>query len=62
MRLSAPSYGLFLVSFILALVVILIKYFGITVPVVGDIVRKSMFEVMLVSYVLLFIGVVFRRL
>lgn len=62
MRLSAPSYGLFLVSFILALLVILIKYFGITVPVVGDIVRKSMFEVMLVSYVLLFIGVVFRRL
>lgn len=62
MRLTAPSFGIFLVSFILALLVVLIKYFGVSVPVVSYIVSKSMFEVLLVSYVLMLIGVLFRKL
>jgi len=38
------------------------KYFGTNIPVFTPIVKKSMFEVLLVAYGLLFVGVVFRRL
>lgn len=62
MRLSAPSYAIFLISLILAILVILIKYFHVDVPVVGTIVGRSMFEVLLVGYVLLLLGVMVRKL
>ncbi len=42
--------------------VIATKYFGVHVPGLTQIVKKSMFEVLLVAYGLLFVGVVFRRL
>ena len=60
MRLSPPSFIVFLISFILALLVILAKYAGITVPVLSDIIAGKNFEVLLVAYVLLFLGVVVR--
>jgi len=62
MRLSPPSFVIFLISFILAGLVILAKYFGITVPVLSDITAGKSFEVLLLAYILLFVGVVVRGL
>jgi len=62
MRLSAPTLGIFLISVIMVALVIAAKYFGIDVPVLTQIVKKSLFEVLLVAYALLLAGVVFRRL
>ncbi|MGI9383206.1 MAG: hypothetical protein ACR2PO_08625 [Methyloligellaceae bacterium] len=62
MRLTPPSFPIFLISLILVILVIAAKYFGVVVPVVSPIVKKSMFEVLLVAYGLLLLGVVFRRL
>ncbi len=62
MRLTAPSFPLFMISIIMAGLVIAIKYFQVDVPVAGPIVGKSLFDVLLLAYVLLFIGIVFRKL
>lgn len=62
MHLTAPSLPIFLISVIMVALVVAAKYFGLTVPVLSPIVTRSMFEVLLVAWVLLFIGVVFRRL
>jgi len=62
MRLTPPSLAIFLISVIMVALIIATKYFGIDVPVLTPIVKKSMFEVLLVAYGLLLIGVVFRRL
>jgi hypothetical protein len=62
MRLTPPSFAIFLISAIMVGLVVAAKYFGANIPVLTPIVKKSMFEVLLVAYGLLFIGVVFRRL
>lgn len=62
MNLTPPSFPVFLISVVMAALVIAAKYFGVHIPVISPIVTKSMFEVLLVAYVLLLIGVVFRRL
>ena len=53
---------MFFLSVVMAALVVAAKYFGVNVPVLSPIVTKSMFEVLLVAYGLLLIGVVFRRL
>ncbi|MFQ5626386.1 MAG: hypothetical protein ACE5FM_07010 [Methyloligellaceae bacterium] len=62
MKLTPPSFPIFLISLIMVILVIAAKYFGVAIPVLTPIVQRSMFEVLLVAYALLFIGVVFRRL
>lgn len=62
MNLTPPSFPVFLISAIMVALVVAAKYFGANIPVLTPIVKKSMFEVLLVAYGLLFIGVVFRRL
>ncbi len=62
MRLSPPSFIIFLLSLILAALVILGKYFGISVPILSDIASGKYFEVLLVAYLLLFFGVIIRGL
>ncbi len=62
MNLTPPSFPIFLISVILVALVVAAKYFGINVPVLSPIVNKSMFEVLLVAYGLLFAGVVLRKL
>ena len=59
MNLTPPSFPIFL---IMVALVVAAKYFGTNIPVFTPIVKRSMFEVLLVAYGLLFIGVVFRRL
>jgi len=60
MKLSAPSFGIFLVSVILALLVVLSRHFGIEVPILTKIVKPNPYEVMLVAWGLLAIGVAFN--
>jgi hypothetical protein len=62
MNLTPPSFPIFLISVIMVALVVAAKYFGANVPVLSPIVNRSMFEVLLVAYALLFLGVVFRRL
>ena len=50
------------ISLVMVALVVAAKYFGTNIPVFTPIVKRSMFEVLLVAYGLLFIGVVFRRL
>lgn len=60
MRLRAPSFLIFILSVILVALVILSKYFGVEIPVLTTIVQRSPFEIMLVAWALLFLGVTFR--
>lgn len=62
MRLTPPSFIIFLLSFIMAGLVILGRYFGVDIPVLTDIVSGNQFEVLLVAYALLFFGVIIRGL
>ena len=56
--LSQPTFVIWLISTILAVVVVLMVYAGITVPVISPIVAGHTFEVLLVAYVLLWLGTI----
>jgi uncharacterized membrane protein YeaQ/YmgE (transglycosylase-associated protein family) len=58
MVLTPPSYPVFLVSVILAVVAALIHYAGVRIPTAGF----RVFDIMAAAYVSLLIGVIFRRL
>lgn len=58
--LSRPTFVVWLISTILAVAVIGVKYAGIDIPVVSDIAGKATFEVLLLSYLLLWAGTVFK--
>lgn len=60
--LSRPTFVIWLISTILATVVILMIYAGITIPVLSPIVSGNTFEVLLLAYVLLWLGTVFNGL
>ena len=60
--LSRPTFALWFVSTVLAAVVVLMVYAGITVPVLSPIVAGHTFEVLLVAYVILWLGTVFSGL
>jgi hypothetical protein len=58
MMLSRPTFVIWLISTILAVVVVLMTYGGIVVPVISPIVAGHTFEVLLIAYVLLWLGTV----
>ncbi len=60
--LSRPTFALWFVSTVLAAVVVLMVYAGITVPVLSPIVAGHTFEVLLLAYVILWLGTVFSGL
>jgi uncharacterized membrane protein len=60
MRLRSPTYIVFVLSVILVALVVLWKYFGVEIPVVTPIVQRSPFEILLVAWALLFLGVTTR--
>jgi hypothetical protein len=60
MRLTAPSYIIYILSVALIVVLILARYFGIEIPVLTKIVQRSPLEIALVAWGLLFLGVTFR--
>jgi len=56
--LTPPSYPVFVISAILAIVAALIHYAGLRIPTAGF----RVFDIMAAAYVVLLIGVIFRRL
>jgi hypothetical protein len=60
--LSRPTFALWFLSTVLAAVVVLMTYAGITVPVLSPIAAGHTFEVLLVAYVILWFGTVFTGL
>jgi hypothetical protein len=56
--LTPPSMALFFVSLALAIVAFLMRYGGVHVAIVNS---SYLFEVLAIAYVLLVIGVLFRR-
>jgi len=58
MRLSAPTFIIWLLALILAALAILSKFIGI--PVIGGFIKQYDFWVMTAAYGLLLIGTLFR--
>ena len=56
--LSAPSQLVFLVSVVIAVLVVLVRYAGVSIPWVSG----NVFEALLIAYVLLLIGNLFPGL
>lgn len=56
--LTPPSIALFLISLALALIAFLIHYAGIRIPIIN---AARVFDVLAIGYIVLLIGVVFRR-
>lgn len=62
MYLTPPSYLVFLISFIIAALVVAVKYFGVNIPEITPLIQKNLFEALLIAYAVLLVGVLFRRL
>jgi hypothetical protein len=62
MPLSRPTFAIWLLSTLMVGLVIALKYFAISIPVVSPVIAGHHFEVLLVSYVLLWAGTVFNGL
>lgn len=58
--LSRPTFVVWLLSTILVVAVIALKYAGIQIPLLSDLAGKAMFEVLLLAYILLWAGTVFK--
>lgn len=60
MKLSTPSFSIYLTSTVLVALIILARYFSIDVPILTPIVAGHPFEVTLVAWAILFSGVSFN--
>ena len=58
--MSAPTFAIWLLSTILAAIVILTVYAGVNVPVATDLIAGRHFETLMLAYVLLWLGTIFR--
>tara|TARA_R110002124_G_scaffold48028_5_gene142245 strand:- start:20832 stop:21008 length:177 start_codon:yes stop_codon:yes gene_type:complete len=56
MRLTSPSFPVFIISVVLFALVVVARYLGITIPVVSG----NVFEILLVAYVVMLVGVLVR--
>ena len=57
--LTPPSLVIFLISLVLALIALLIRYAHVSVPIISS---SRVFDVLAIAYVALVIGVLFRRI
>jgi hypothetical protein len=57
--LTPPSLALFVISVLLAVVALLVRYAGISVPIIN---AARVFDVLALAYGILVVGVLFRRL
>jgi len=55
---SRPTFIIWLISTIIAAVVILMNYAGVNVPVLSDLIAGRSFEALLLAYILLWLGTV----
>ncbi len=58
MKLSSPSFGVFIISVVLFCLVVAVKYVNIAIPVVSG----NTFEILMVAYVAMLAGVVFGNI
>ena len=56
--LTPPSMAVFLISLLLAILAFLVRYAGVSIPIVNP----HVFNVLAIAYVVLLIGVLLRRL
>ena len=56
-ELTPPSFIVFIISVVLALLAVLVHYAHVSIPVIG---AARVFDVMTVAYVVLLIGVLFK--
>lgn len=57
--LTPPSIIIFVLSVILAVIALLVRYAGISIPIISP---ARVFDVLAIAYILLLAGVVFRGL
>ena len=57
--LTPPSVWIFAISVLLALIALLVRYAGVRIPIISP---ARVFDVLAIAYVLLVVGVVFRRI
>ena len=57
--LTPPSVPLFVISVVLAVAALLVRYAGLSIPIVD---RARVFDVLAIAYVVLAAGVLVRRL
>lgn len=60
MFLSAPKVVTWMISTLLVLAAIAVKYLGVVIPEVGSLVSGNLFEVVLVAFAILWAGNVLR--
>jgi hypothetical protein len=56
-ELTPPSFVVFVISVILALLAVLVHYGHVAMPIIGS---ANVFEVLLAGYVVMLIGVLFK--
>jgi hypothetical protein len=56
--LTPPSMVVFLISLLLAILAFLVRYAGVSIPIINP----HVFNVLAIAYVVLLIGVLLRRL
>jgi hypothetical protein len=56
-ELTPPSFIVFVISVILALLAVLIHYAHVSIPVIG---AAHVFDVLIVAYVVMLVGVLFK--
>ena len=57
--LTPPSLVIFVISLVLALIALLVRYAHVSVPIISS---SRIFDVLAIAYVVLVIGVLFRRM
>ena len=57
--LTPPSIPIFIVSLVLAIIAFLMRYAGLSIPVIR---AQYVFDVLAIAYVLILVGVLLRRL
>jgi hypothetical protein len=57
--LTPPSFPIFAISLVLAILAMLVRYAGISIPLITS---ARVFDVLVIAYVVLLIGVLVRRL
>lgn len=57
--LTPPSIAVFIVSLILAIIAFLMRYAGLSIPVLRP---QYVFDVLAIAYILMLVGVLVRRL
>jgi hypothetical protein len=57
--LTPPSIPIFVASLVLAIVALLVRYGGVSIPIISG---SRVFDVLVIAYILMLVGVLVRRL